>query len=122
MLILLSQLAHNLIQWIKDWMIKALQQQEKMQRKAEQMIQSFQQATNEANLNGQIQLAIKSITERGMKRFVRQIFAVSGIIVSRKGEIQRIVLNPLYPIVDRIKIALQALLKPYQIRVIVGKT
>jgi hypothetical protein len=37
MLVLLSQLAHNLIQWIKDWMIKALQQQEKMEQKAEQM-------------------------------------------------------------------------------------
>ncbi len=122
MLILLSQLAHNLIQWIKDWMIKALQQQEKMQRKAEQMMKttSFQQSTSENN--PAIRLAIKSIKERGMKRFVQQIFALNGKIVTRKGEIKQLILNPFYPIIDRIKMALQALLQPYEISVVLGKT
>ncbi len=72
MLVLLSQLAHNLIQWIKDWMIKALQQKEKMEQKAEQMMKSFQQTTVENDPKGRIRLAIKSIKERGMKRFVRR--------------------------------------------------
>jgi hypothetical protein len=122
MLILLSQLAHNLIQWIKDWMIKALQQQEKMQQQAELMmkITSFQQSTTENNTA--IRLAIKSIKERGMKRFVQQIFALSGTIVTHKGEIKQIILNPFYPIVDRLKMAIQALLQPYEISVVLGKT
>jgi hypothetical protein len=126
MLVLLSQLAHNLIQWIKDWMIKALQQREKMQQKAEQMIEALQKVTAKDDIQMQpdanIQLTIKSIQERGMKRFVRQIFALDGAIISNRGQIQRIVLNPLYPIVDRIRIALQALLQTYQIAVVVGKT
>jgi hypothetical protein len=124
MLILLSQLAHNLVQWIKDWMVKALQQKEKMQQKAEQMMQSFQQEDDDVKIqdDGKIQLAIKSVQERGMKRFVRQIFALNGTIISTKGQIQRIVLNPLYPLVDRIRIALQALLQTYQITVVLGKT
>jgi hypothetical protein len=122
MLVLLSQLAHNLIQWIKDWMIKALQQKEKMEQKAEQMIKSFQQATTENDPKGRIQLAIKSIKQRGMKRFVQQIFAISGKIVTKNGEIKQIILNPFYPMVDRMKMALQALLKPHEIAVILGKT
>jgi hypothetical protein len=120
MLILLSQLAHNLIQWIKDWMIKALQQQEKMEQKAEQMIKFFQQTTTEND--PKVQLAIKSIKQRGMRRFVQPIFALSGKIVTHNGAITKIILNPFYPIVDRIKIALQALLKPHEIAVILGKT
>ena len=90
------------------------------------MIEAFQQVTAEDDIKIQhdanIQLAIKSIKERGMKRFVAQIFALDGTIISNKGQIQRIVLNPLYPIVDRIRIALQALLQTYQIAVVVGKT
>jgi hypothetical protein len=120
MLVLLSQLAHNIIQWIKDWMITALQQKEKMQQKAEQMINFFQPATTANNFT--IRLAIKSITQRGMKRFVQQLFAISGKIVTHKGEMTKIILNPFYPIVDRLRIALQALLQPYQISVVLGKT
>ncbi len=117
MLILLSQLAHNLIQWIKDWMIKALQQKEKMQQKAEQMMKSFQQTTVENDPKGRIRLAIKSIKERGMKRFIQQVFAISGKIVTKNGEIKKLLLNPFYPIVDRMEIALQAVLESYQITV-----
>lgn len=120
MLVLLSQLAHNLVQWIKDWMIKALQQQEKMEQKVEQMINFFQPATTENN--HRIRLAIKSITQRGIKRFVQQIFALSGKIVTKNGEIKQLILNPFYPIVDRLKMAFQALLQPYEISVILGET
>ena len=83
-------------------------------------ITSFQQATTENNPH--IRLAILSIKERGMKRFVAQIFAFSGKIVTHKGEIKQIILNPFYPIVDRFKIAFQALLQPYEISVVLGKT
>ncbi|MHC4397942.1 MAG: transposase [Planctomycetota bacterium] len=124
MLILLSQLAHNLIQWIKDWMIKALQQKEKMEQKAEQMSKrnSWAPTETEKNTSTKIQLAIQSIKERGIKRFVKQIFALSGKIITQNGKIKRLILNPFYPMIDRIKMALQALLESHQITVTVGKT
>jgi hypothetical protein len=84
------------------------------------MINFFQPATTANNFT--IRLAIKSITQRGMKRFVQQLFAISGKIVTHKGEIKQIILNPFYPIVDRLKIALKALLQPYEISVVLGKT
>jgi hypothetical protein len=108
-------------------MIKALQQKEKMEQKAEQMMEFFQRATTQNN--NRIRLAIKSITERiksiterGMKRFVQQIFAISGKIVTKNGEIKQLILNPFYPIIDRIKMAFEALLQPYEITVVLGKT
>ena len=52
-----------------------------------------------------------------MKRFIQQVFAISGKIVTKNGEIKKLILNPFYPIVDRMEIALQALLESYQITV-----
>jgi hypothetical protein len=124
MLVLLSQLAHNLIQWIKDWMIKALQQKEKMEQKAAQMSKrsSAEPTETEKNTSKKIQLAIQSISKRGIKRFVKQIFAISGKIITKNGEIKKLILNPFYPMIERIKMALQALLESHQITVTVGKT
>ena len=105
-------------------MIKALQQKEKMEQKAEQMSKrsSWELTETEKNTSNKIQLAIQSIKERGIKRFVKQIFAITGKIITKNGEIKRLILNPFYPMIDRIKMALQALLESYQITVTMGKT
>ncbi|MFH1131618.1 MAG: transposase [Pseudomonadota bacterium] len=111
MLTLLGQLAHNLIRWIQSWMIDAVEQAE------------------ENNVTGDVPsdaqeaaLVVKTLKERGMKRFVRQILALSGKVIIKGKRVLRIILNPLYPLIKRIRSALEALLKPYGITVSLGKT
>ena len=80
---LLSQLAHNLIQWLKHWIIQALEQRQQMEEMAAQMVASQElhcEQTGEANsFKSEIQMVIQSIKERGIKRFVRQIFSLSWL-------------------------------------------
>jgi hypothetical protein len=76
---------------------------------------TWEKATKENE--SRISLAIQSIKERGIKRFIQQVFAISGKIVTKNGEIKRLILNPFYPMIDRMKMALQALLESYQITV-----
>ena len=99
-----------------------MRQKEKMEQKAEQMLKqtTWEKATTENE--SRISLAIQSIEERGIKRFVQQVFAISGKIITKNGEIKRLILNPFYPMIDRMKMALQALLESYQISVTLGKT
>ena len=52
-----------------------------------------------------------------MKRFVRQVLCLSGKVVVKKGEVLRVRLNPLYPLINRIRIAFDAPLKPYGITI-----
>jgi len=60
---------------------------------------------------------VKTLNGLGMKRFVRQILSVSGRVVMKKGKVLQIILNPLYPLINRIRTAFVALLKPYGITV-----
>jgi len=60
---------------------------------------------------------VKTLNGLGMKRFVRQILSVSGRMVMKKGKVLQIILNPLYPLTNRIRTAFVALLKPYGITV-----
>jgi hypothetical protein len=62
-------------------------------------------------------LAIATLNSFGMKRFVRQVLCLSGVVVVRKGKVHRVKLNPLYPLISHIVIAFEALLKPYGISV-----
>jgi hypothetical protein len=121
MLTLLCQLAHNLIQWMKHWMIRALEQQRQMEIQAEKMANKDnftweKIATTDASPS-EIQLAIQSIKERGIKRFVRQIFSLQGEVTFKKGQLRQLTLNPLYPLIKRIRTAFDVLLKPYDITV-----
>ena len=104
MLVLLSQLAHNLIVWAKGWFSDALE--ESLFRGEEPPDQ------NETAL---ILLAIQTISERGQKRFLRQILSLKGKVVLKGQKVEQIGLNPLYPLINRIKTALEAFLKPYKI-------
>lgn len=104
-LTLISQLAHNLIRWMQNWMINAVEQ-------SAENSHPNQQATT---------LVVNTLKERGMKRFIRQILSLSGKVVMKGKSILRIILNPLYPLINRIKTAFKALLKPYKIKVSLGK-
>jgi hypothetical protein len=104
MLVLLSQLAHNLMVWTKGWFSDALE--ESLFRGEEPPDQ---------NETTSILLAIQTIEERGQKRFLRQILSLKGKVVLKGQKVEQIGLNPLYPLINRIKTALEALLKPYKI-------
>ena len=53
----------------------------------------------------------------GMKRFVRQVLCLSGVVIVRKGKVRQVKFNPLYPLISRIALAFEALLAPYGIAV-----
>ena len=109
-LLLLSQLAHNLMVWMKNWICDALEEslfcgeEEPSQRERKSIV-----------------LAQKTIQERGIKRFLRQILSLSGCIVFKERKVVVIILNPLYPLINRIKTALEAFLKHYKIRVLLDE-
>ena len=109
MLMLLSQLAHNLCLWLKGWMIQTLQQQKVAQ--------------TDLHSHDQIPIAaLKTIDGYGIKRFVHQFLAVSGTIIIRRNQVKRLILSRRYPMIQRIATALVALLTPYGVAVSVGKT
>ena len=63
-----------------------------------------------------------SIVQRGIKRWVRQMFALSGRVVIKRGSVTRLILNAAYPLIDRFIIAFETLLGPYGVHVCIGKT
>jgi len=111
MLTLLSQLAHNLVIWLKRWTTDALQRQATTEKKA-----------GSDSLVQPLQLAIKTISGFGIKRFVRQILGLSGTVIIKGSQVKRLVLHRLYPMIERIQTALYALLTPYRVRVSVSRT
>ena len=111
MLTLLSQLAHNLILWLKGWMTDALSRQ----------IPSETDADSDA-LSQLLKGAIRTIKGYGIKRFVRQILGLGGRVLLKGHQVKRLILHPSYPLIDRITAALESLLLPYRIHVGVGKT
>jgi hypothetical protein len=123
-LTLLCQLAHNLIQWIKQWIIQALEQQRQMEIQAEKMVNKDNFTlpfTRRMNCpKSESQLVIQSIQERGIKRFVRQIFSLQGEVTFKRGQLRQLTFNPLYPLIKRLKTAFEVLLKPYDITVLVA--
>jgi len=122
MLILLTQLAHNLIRWMQSWLTKA------MEGMAKYSTSAISSASSEANSDdwwvpasahvpSDADLAITTLNGFGMKRFVRQVLCLSGVVVVRKGKVRQVKINPLYPLISRIALAFEALLKPYGITV-----
>ena len=106
MLLLLSQLAHNLMVWMKSWLINAL----------EESCLGGEEELDKPTLSER-DLAQKTVTERGIKRFSRQILSLKGKVIFKGQKVVRIILNPFYPLINRIKTALEAFLKPYKISV-----
>ena len=123
MLMLLTQLAHNLIRWMQNWLTKAMERLGKYSTSTKSS--SVSSGTNSddwwvpvsAPIPSDADLAIATLNSFGMKRFVRQILCLSGIVVIRKGKVRQVKLNPLYPLISRIAIAFEALLTPYGIAV-----
>jgi len=109
-LVLLSQLAHNLIIWMKSWLNDAL----------EASLFTGEEEPNKGERKS-VALAQKTIQERGMKRFIRQILALSGKVIVKEQKVVCIILNPLYPLINRISKAFDAFLKPYNIKVLLDE-
>lgn len=122
MLTLLNQLAHNLIRWMQKWLTTAVEQSAMEQSAVEQSAAESSSSDDESDHPGDFVpenavLVVKTLNGLGMKRFVRQILSVSGRVVMKKGKVLQVILNPLYPLINRIRTAFVALLKPYGITV-----
>ena len=112
MLTLLNQLAHNLIRWMQKWLMTAVEQSAaKSPSSDDELCHSSNSITED------VVLVAKTLNGFGIKRFVRQILSLSGRVVMQKGKVLRVILNPLYPLINRIKTAFEALLKPYGIAI-----
>ena len=123
MLVLLSQLAHNLCQWLKQWMISALVAKDKMEQDARLTIASHWAETQQSTISSEtIRLTINSIQQRGIRRWVRQLFALDGVVVIKKGVVTCLTLNANYPLISRFKLAFETLLKPYGVQIRLEKT
>ena len=64
----------------------------------------------------------KCIEQRGIKRWVRQMFALSGRVVIKRSSVTRLIFNGAYPLIERFVIAFETLLCSYGVRVCIGKT
>ena len=65
---------------------------------------------------------IATIQARGIKRLLRELLCLSGKVQFKNKKVVCIILNPLYPLIERIITVFQAFLKPYKIRVLLGET
>jgi hypothetical protein len=111
MLILLNQLAHNMIRWMQRWLMTAVEHSSVEHSAAEEI------TAKSSSSDDCVAPVVKTLNGLGMKRFVRQILSLSGRVVMKKGKVLRVIINPLYPLINRIKTAFVALLKPYGITV-----
>lgn len=107
MLMLLTQLAHNLVCWTKQGLTEAVE----LSRVSDPVSPGTATSSTDAGL------VITTLQERGVKRFVQQIFALSGTVVFRGDKVAHITLNPCYPLIHRIQTAFEAFLQPYKISV-----
>jgi len=117
MLTLLNQLGHNLIRWMQKWLMTAVEQSAVEQSTAESTSPDDESDHPRDFVPENADLVVKTLNALGMKRFVRQILSVSGRVVMNKGKVLQVILNPLYPLINRIRNAFVALLKPYGITV-----
>jgi len=121
MLVLLNQLAHNLIQWLKHWLMGALDAQTQLEWTAQQMLAHHWWETDTQSPQP-LRLARTHIESRGLKRFVREIFSLHGQIRFKRGQVDKLILNPLYPQVHRLVSALNLLLAQCNVTAELGHT
>ncbi len=125
MLMLLNQLSHNMIRWFQHWLIEAVELRAKVEEP--ESLQETEPVRVQDSLSSlpkvvtgkvmESSLIVKTLKERGMKRFVHQILSISGKVVMRNQRICKVILNPLYPMINRIVTAFRILLEPYGIAV-----
>ena len=105
-LLLLFELAHNLMIWMKEWFIEAVE-----------MPQDASEKTENAHRK-----ATKMLEERGLKRLRRDILVIPGKVCIEKGK--KVVggrINPLYPFGQQVTTATKALFGQYEILVLMDK-
>jgi hypothetical protein len=102
---------------MKKWLMTAVEQSAVEQSTAECPSSDDESEHPRDFVPEDVDLVVKTLNGLGMKRFVRQILSVSGRVVMSKGKVLQVILNPLYPLINRIRTAFVALLKPYGITV-----
>ena len=117
MLTLLNQLAHNLIRWMQKWLMTAVESSATDQSAAKPPSSDNELCHSSNSVPEDMALVTRTLNGFGMKRFVRQILSLSERVVMKRGKVLQVILNPLYPLINRIRTAFEALLKPYGIAV-----
>lgn len=96
-------------------------------KKAAEMMSSWSDWRKGKNASGSegadegMDTVVRTLNRFGMKRFVCQVLCLSGEVTMKKGKVVRISINPSYPLVERIRTAFEALLKPYGIGISLGE-
>ena len=105
-MLLLAELAHNLMIWMKEWFIEAVEtpqdaseHTENTHRKTTEMLQS-----------------------RGLKRLRRDILVLPGKVCVEGKKVVGIRINPLYPMITHVFTACKALFQQYEMLVLLDKT
>jgi len=119
-LMLLTQIAHNLIVWIKQWSIDAIVFGQRCDDWVKQIKQKWQ--TDSQTPESIFNKSMAMLAERGIKRFTHQLFALTGTLTIKNGKLVRVALKAGYPMIDRIAIALTALLTETNVVIVLGKT
>ena len=106
-LLLLAELAHNLMIWMKAWFIEAV---EKSQDASERTENAHQKTT-------------EMLQSRGLKRLRRDILAIPGkVCFEGNQKVVGIRINPLYPMITHVSTACKALFQQYEMLVLLDKT
>ena len=105
-LLLLAELAHNLMIWMKKWFIEAV---ETLQAPSEKTENAHRKAT-------------EMLENRGLKRLRRDILAIPGKVCFQGKKVVGIRINPLYPMITHVSTVCKALFKQYEMLVLSDKT
>lgn len=105
-LLLLAELAHNLMIWMKTWFIAALETPED----ASEHIKNAHRKTTEM------------LQSRGLKRLRRDLFALTGKVCFEGEKVVGIRINPLCPMITHVSTACNALFQQYEMLVLLDKT
>lgn len=105
-LLLLAQLAHNVMIWMKAWLREAITTGVSVSEKATTGVSRTRQM----------------LQERGLKRLRRDVLAVPGRVCFEGKQVVGIRLNPLYPLIKHVSTACKALFEQYDMVVLLDKT
>ena len=105
-LILLAELTHNLMIWMKKWFIDAVET-------SQDPLQKTQNAHSKTT---------EMLQSRGLKRIRRDILAIPGKVCFEGNKVVGIRINPLYPMITHISSACKALFQQYEMVVLLDKT
>ena len=107
-LLLLAELAHNLMIWMKAWFLAA--------------VKTAAEGASVATENSHLKAA-EMLQSRGLKRIRRDILAIPGKVCFQGNQkVVGIRLNPLYPMITHVATAIMALFQHYEMIVLLDKT